>query len=81
MTKLFNFKGERKMKNLFTITIYIEEVAVLESTLNYLKIGLNNWNRSQVVEIQGRQLVNYAIVCSESEFTTINNVINKIRVY
>lgn len=69
------------MKKIFTITVGIQETERMEKLLNAFRIGLNDWDKSKIFNIQNMKLVNYTILCEEDLFTSIVNQMNATRVY
>lgn len=69
------------MKKIYTFLVVAEDVTRMESNLNKLRIGLNDWDKSKVFNIQGNNLVNYTIMCDEETFVSLTNIMNATRVY
>ena len=69
------------MKKVFTMLIGVNDVTLMERTLNNFRIGLNDWDKTRVLTIDDTQVVNYTIICDEETFTSIVNVLNGTRVY
>jgi hypothetical protein len=69
------------MKKVFTFLVAKNEAVKLEELLNNFRIGLNDWDRSKVLDVQGEALVNYTIVCDDDTFNSIVNQMYATRVY
>lgn len=69
------------MKKIFTIVVGIQETERMEKLLNAFRIGLNDWDKSKIFNIQNMKFVNYTILCEEDLFISIVNQMNAIRVY
>lgn len=61
------------MKQIFTILVAAEHTNRVESILNAFRIGLNDWDRTRVFELNGMRYVNYTIVCEQHQYTAIVN--------
>ena len=69
------------MKRIFNMLVMDNDTARLESLLNSLRIGLNDWDKSKTFNIQNIRLINYTIICEEDVFTYIVSIMNGTRVY
>lgn len=69
------------MNKIFTFLSTVEESERLESLLNTFRIGLNNWDKSKVFEVQGHKLINYTIVTNEETFRSLTTEMNAQRMY
>lgn len=69
------------MKKIFTMLVVEEDTSTMENVLNKVRIGLNDWDRSKTFENLGVNLVNYTILCEDSQFESIVNLMNATRVY
>ena len=69
------------MKKVYTMLVGENETTNMEKTLNSFRIGLNEWDRTKMFDVQGSRFVNYTIICSEDQFESIVNVMNGQRVY
>ena len=69
------------MKQIYTLLVVAEDTNRVESILNSLRIGLNDWDKSKIFEVAGANLVSYTILCEEDQFTYIVNQMNATRVY
>lgn len=56
------------MNKIFNLLVKVEGTRKLESLLNTFRIGLNDWDKSKVFELQGRKVVNYTILTDEETF-------------
>lgn len=63
------------MNRIFTLTTYETYIGAIESILNAFRIGLNDWDKSKVFEVQGCRMLTYTIVTDEETF---NNIVNRI---
>jgi hypothetical protein len=79
--KKYYIKEIIKMKKVFTFLVAKNEAVKLEGLLNNFRIGLNDWDRSKVLDVQGEALVNYTIVCDDDTFNSIVNQMYATRVY
>lgn len=61
------------MRLIYTLLVAAEQTSRVESILNTLRIGLNDWDRSRVLELNGMNFVNYTIICEEHQYTAILN--------
>ena len=69
------------MKKVFTMLVMANDTTRMEKLFNMFRIGLNDWDRSKIFDIQGNQVVNYTIVCEEAQFNELVNQMNGTRVY
>ena len=74
-------KRRINMKQIYTLLVVAEDTNRVESILNSLRIGLNDWDKSKIFEVAGANLVSYTILCEEDQFTYIVNQMNATRVY
>ena len=65
------------MKQIFTILVTTENTALFESILKAFYIGLNDWDRSKVFAMNDYTAVNYTVACTEEQFISIVNVLNR----
>lgn len=68
------------MKKVYTYLVYASECSNLEKVLNTFRVNLNDWDKTRTLTINGVSLVNYTIICEESVYVSITNVMNSIRV-
>ncbi len=68
-------------EKLFTITALKSERKQLNSALKSLGKDIIDFQRSKVFEVQGMQMVNYSVVCTEETLNKIIPVINGQRIY
>ena len=61
------------MRLIYTLLVEANQTSRVESILNTLRIGLNDWDRSRVLELNGVNFVNYTIICEEHQYTAIVN--------
>lgn len=61
------------MKMFYSVLVGEGFVSRMESLLNALRIGLNDWDKSKVFEYNGARLINYTIVCTAETYETIVN--------
>ena len=66
-----------KTLNVFVVQPY--ECQLMEKTLNTFRIGLNDWDRSKIFNVNGRDVVTYMVLCDEDTHTSIKNVIRESR--
>lgn len=66
------------MKRIYNALVYENSTAAMESVLNRFRVGLNDWDRSKVFEIQNRRVVNYTIVCDEETYQDIVNMMKSV---
>lgn len=69
------------MKRIFNMLVMENDTARLESLLNALRIGLNDWDKTKTFCTRDARFVNYTVVCEEDVFTYIVNIMNGTRVY
>lgn len=69
------------MKKLFTMMTLETEAEKLESLLNTYRVGLNDWDKSKVFDIQGYRLMVYTVVCEEDTFVAITQAMGGTRMY
>lgn len=62
--------------NVYSIVVYVENINRMDSILNTLRIGLNNYDRSRVLMYQGHEIVNYTVICTNDEYVSIVNALN-----
>ena len=62
------------MKMIYTVLVYENYTAQLESLLNRFRVNLNDWDRSKVFDLNGARLVNYTIACTEDIYVSITNL-------
>lgn len=63
------------MKQIYTVLVYEQYTAHLESMLNSFRIGMNDWDRSKTFEFNGERVVNYTIMCTEEIYSSIMNLL------
>ncbi len=68
-------------KKVFTMLVVVGDRERMEKVLNSYRIGLNDWDKTKIFDLQGTQLINYTIVCEESIFNSIVKTMNGTRVY
>lgn len=68
-------------KKVFTMLVLVDERERMEKVLNTYRIGLNEWDKTKVFNIQGTELINYTIVCESNVFDSIVKTMNGTRVY
>ena len=66
------------MKSIYTVLVYENYTAQVESLLNRFRVGLNDWDRSKVFELNGERVVNYTIACTEDVHTSIVNYLYNV---
>lgn len=62
------------MKQIYNVLVYEAYTARMESLFNRFRIGLNDWDRSKTFNLNGEQVVNYTIACTENVYTSLLNV-------
>lgn len=62
------------MKKMYTITVDINDTDKIEKALNMFKIGLNDWDKTRVMILNGQRVVNYVVICAEDVFNSIVNI-------
>lgn len=60
------------MKQVFVKVVWAEDTAKMEKTLNIYRVGLNDWDRTKVLNYNGRGIINYTIVCTQETYDAIN---------
>jgi hypothetical protein len=66
------------MKQIYNVLVYENYTAKLESLLNGFRVGLNDWDRTKVFEIQNQRVVNYTIACDDETYKSIVDALNKV---
>lgn len=69
------------MNKLFTFLVTVEESTRLESLFNTFRIGLNDWDKSRIFEVQGKKLINYTVVTNEGTFGALTMAMGAIRTF
>ena len=69
------------MKQLYTMLVWTNSMDRMEKLLGQFRIGLNEWDKTRAFDYQGGQVVSYTILCDESVFVSITNIMNGITVY
>lgn len=64
------------MKNVYAVWVYEYEISKMDSVLNRFQIGVNDRDRSRVLDINGCKIVNYTIICDNNVFNSILNIVN-----
>ena len=59
------------MKKIYTVLVYEYDTTRIEKLLNVYRVGLNDWDRTKVFELNGERVVNYTIACTEDVYKTI----------
>lgn len=59
------------MKLVYNLLVLENCTARVETLFNRLRVGLNDWDRSKVFELNGTRLVNYTIVCTREQYDSI----------
>lgn len=68
-------------KKVFTMLAVADDRERMEKVLNTYRIGLNEWDKTKIFDLQGTKLINYTIVCEENVFNSIVETMNGTRVY
>lgn len=68
-------------KLVFTMLVVAEDRERMEKVLNTYRIGLDEWDKTKIFELNGVKLINYTIVCENSVFNSIVETMNGTRVY
>ena len=63
------------MKTVHVFVIKPEDCALMEKTLNMFRIGLNDWDKTKLLEVKGQNVHVYTVVCDEDVRLSIKNVI------
>lgn len=62
------------MKNMYNMMVYINDAEKFEKALNRLRIGLNDWDKTRVMILNGERVVNYTVICEQSVCESIINI-------
>ena len=62
------------MKEIYVKPISPDKTEKLEKLLNQFRIGLNDWDRTKVLNYNGRELVVYTVVCEKDTWVSISNL-------
>ena len=66
------------MARVYSILVDAANINRMDSVLNRFRIGLHNWDRSRVLMYQGREVVNYTVICTEDEYAAIMDTLNNV---
>lgn len=66
------------MKQIYNVLVYESYTAKMESLLNGFRVGLNDWDRTRVFELQNERVVNYTIACDDETYQSIINALNNV---
>lgn len=62
------------MKQVFNIVVAESATAIVEKTLNALRVGLNHWAKNKF-DVDGCPIVSYTIVCDLDTYNSLMNVL------
>ena len=68
-------------KLVYTMLVVAEDRERMEKVLNTYRVGLDEWDKTKIFELNGVKLINYTIVCENSVFNSIVETMNGTRVY
>lgn len=68
-------------KLVYTMLVVAEDRERMEKVLNTYRIGLDEWDKTKIFDLNGVKLINYTIVCENSVFNSIVETMNGTRVY
>lgn len=60
-------------KQVFCMTVVNEWCEVFESILSNFRIGLNNWDKTRPLNINGIFVSNYTVVCENNVWNNISD--------
>lgn len=61
------------MEKLNCIIVRVQEQEIVERALNTFRVGLNKWDKTKVMEVNGELYVNYTIICTAETYNAIVN--------
>lgn len=61
------------MKKFYSVLVGEGYTAQIESLLNALRVGLNDWDKTKAFDYCGAKYVNYTIVCTDETYASIMN--------
>lgn len=67
------------MKDLRIFVVEPTECNLIEGLFNKFKVGLNDWDRTKIFHVRGRDVVIYHVICDEDTQESIKNVIRDSR--
>lgn len=65
------------MKNVHVFVVKPGNCELIEKTFNMFRIGLNDWDKSKALEVDGKTVHVYTVVCDEETRNSIKNVIRE----
>lgn len=69
------------MEKLFTFTLIEKEVDIFEQLIKDCGDLVLDFDKSKTFNVQGYNLINYNVVCTEETFSGINIAMNGTRLY
>lgn len=60
------------METLNTVAVEESQAVRFESLLNSFRISLENWDRTRALNVNGRRMVVYAVLCQKG---TLDNIL------
>ena len=64
------------MKQVYNILVDAKHFTKLENIFNRFRIGFNRWDKTRIMNVNGTDVVNYTVVCTEDDYNDIITALN-----